>query len=225
MSGGFKYACFISYSHGEEALVKNFIDQFKAALKAYLEPWMDEEVFVDVDRLKAGFKYNEALAEAICQSVCMIVVYSPVYERRPYCGREYEAMERLEKQRLAHLAGAAGAGFNGLIIPVVLRGFSAAAAAHPGVAPGDRLLALHAGHPDDEPQPGIRRPDRGDRAADLPALPNLQRQRRRLLWRLHRLQPAGRSRGRAVASTAAVGQAVAADLSEPLTPAASRRAR
>lgn len=124
MSGGFKYACFISYSHGEEALVKNFIDQFKAALKAYLEPWMDEEVFVDVDRLKAGFKYNEALAQAICQSVCMIVVYSPVYERRPYCGREYEAMERLEKQRLLRLAGAAANGFKGLIIPVVLRGFA-----------------------------------------------------------------------------------------------------
>ena len=100
MTAGFKYACFISYSHGEQELVKGFIDQFKAALKAYLEPWMEEEVYVDVDRLKAGFKYNEALAKAICQSVCMVVVYSPVYERRSYCGREYEAMERLEIRRL-----------------------------------------------------------------------------------------------------------------------------
>lgn len=126
MSGGFKYACFISYSHGEQELVKNFIDQFKAALKAYLEPYMDEEVFVDVDRLKAGFMYNEALARAICESVCMVVVYSPVYERRPYCAREYEAMERLEKQRLARLAASAAAatGNRGLIIPVVLRGFA-----------------------------------------------------------------------------------------------------
>jgi hypothetical protein len=122
MSIGFKYACFISYSHGEQELVKGFIDQFKAALKAYLEPFMDEEVYVDVDRLKAGFKYNEALAQAICQSVCMVVVYSPVYERRPYCGREYEAMERLEAKRLAMLAGKGSS--KGLIIPVVLRGFA-----------------------------------------------------------------------------------------------------
>lgn len=123
MATGFKYACFISYSHGDHELVKGFIDQFKAALKAYLEPWMDEEVYVDVDRLKAGFKYNEALAQAICQSVCMVVVYSPVYERRPYCGREYEAMERLETRRLPRLAGRA-ANSKGLIIPVVLRGFA-----------------------------------------------------------------------------------------------------
>ena len=122
MATGFKYACFISYSHGEQELVKGFIDQFKAALKAYLEPWMEEEVYVDVDRLKAGFKYNKALAQAICQSVCMVVVYSPVYERRAYCGREYEAMERLETMRLARLAGPGVA--KGLIIPVVLRGFA-----------------------------------------------------------------------------------------------------
>lgn len=121
MSSGFKYACFISYSHGEQELVKGFIDQFKAALKAYLEPFMDEGVYVDVDRLKAGFKYDEALAQAICQSVCMVVVYSPVYERRSYCGREYAAMEWLEAKRLARLAGADAS--RGLIIPVVLRGF------------------------------------------------------------------------------------------------------
>ena len=122
MPCGFRYACFISYSHGEQALVQGFIDQFKSALKAYLEPFMDEEVFVDIDRLKVGFRYNEALAHAICQSVCMVVVYSPVYERRPYCGREFEAMVRLEQKRLALLAG--GSGSRGLIIPVVLRGFA-----------------------------------------------------------------------------------------------------
>ena len=121
MSSGFKYACFISYSHGEQALVKSFIDQFKEALKAYLEPYMEEEVYVDSDRLKASYMYNEALAQAICQSVCMVVIYSPVYERRPYCGREFEAMVRLEARRLSLLAKDGEP--RGLIIPVVLRGF------------------------------------------------------------------------------------------------------
>ena len=67
----FKYACFVSYCHGQYALVKGFIDQFKTALKAELEPFLDEEVFIDEDRLKPGFKYDEALAQAICQSACM----------------------------------------------------------------------------------------------------------------------------------------------------------
>jgi hypothetical protein len=116
----FKYACFVSYCHGQYALVKGFIDQFKTALKAELEPFLDEEVFIDEDRLKPGFKYDEALAQAICQSACMIVVYSPRYERSEYCVREYEAMSRLEEIRRS-LLGKADDG-RGFIIPVILRG-------------------------------------------------------------------------------------------------------
>lgn len=89
----FKYACFISYPHGQYELMKSFIEQLKKALNNYLEPLLDEEVYIDVDRLEPGYHYNEALAKAICQSICMIVVYSPKYERHSYCLREYQAME------------------------------------------------------------------------------------------------------------------------------------
>lgn len=122
----FEYACFISYSHANQNLVLGFMAQFKAALAASLEPLIDLPVFFDQDRLQGGYLYNEALASALCQSACMVAVYSPVYERRPYCGREFEAMVRLETQRLAlaGVAGVAGVGRGrGLIIPVVLRGF------------------------------------------------------------------------------------------------------
>jgi hypothetical protein len=120
MPTGFKYACFVSYCHGQYDLVKSFIDQLKAALKAELDTLLDEELYIDEERLKPGFLYNEELAKAICQSVCMIVVYSPRYERHEYCVREYEAMTRLEDTRRALLGPAAhGQGF---IIPVILRG-------------------------------------------------------------------------------------------------------
>ena len=120
MAGKFEYACFISYSHAKQDLVRGFIGQFKAALEASLDPLVDLPVYFDQDRLQGGYLYNEALASALCQSACMVAVYSPVYERRPYCGREFEAMVRLEAQRLA-IAGVARG--RGLIIPVVLRGF------------------------------------------------------------------------------------------------------
>ena len=81
---------------------------------------MDEKTYVDQDRLKPGFKFNEALARAICESVCMIVVYSPRYERHPYCLREFTAMERIEQKRRTQL-GAAGHEC-GFIIPVVFGG-------------------------------------------------------------------------------------------------------
>lgn len=118
----FKYACFISYCHGQYDLTRGFIDQLKLALKAELEPLLDEEVYIDEERLKPGYRYNEKLALAICQSVCMIVVYSPRYERHVYCGREFTAMELLEHARRQLLGGSPTKAAQGLIIPVIFRG-------------------------------------------------------------------------------------------------------
>lgn len=115
----FKYACFISYCHGQEDLIRGFIDQLKSGLKSELEPLLDEGLFIDEERLKPGYQYDEALARAICESVCMIVVWSPRYVRHEYCVREYEAMKRLEERRRRILGPTAhGRGF---IIPVILR--------------------------------------------------------------------------------------------------------
>lgn len=115
----FKYACFISYCHGQHDLIKGFIDQLKTALKGELETLLDEELFIDEERLKPGYEYDEALARAICESVCMIVVYSPRYVRHEYCVREYEAMRRLDERR-RQLLGPAAHG-RGFIIPIILR--------------------------------------------------------------------------------------------------------
>jgi hypothetical protein len=117
----FKYACFVSYCHGQHELVKSFIDQLKEALNAELDTLLDEEVYVDEERLAPGYRYNEALAKAICQSVCMIVVYTPRYERHEYCVREFEAMELLEKRRRERL-GSLLEDAKGFIIPIVFRG-------------------------------------------------------------------------------------------------------
>jgi hypothetical protein len=117
----FKYSCFISYCHGRKDLTKTFIDQLKATLESYLEPYLDEEVYIDDKRLLPGYRFNEALAKAICQSICMIVVYTPKYERHSYCLREFAAMERIEKSRRKLLGGRADAEV-GMIIPVIFRG-------------------------------------------------------------------------------------------------------
>ncbi|MET0253425.1 MAG: toll/interleukin-1 receptor domain-containing protein [Terrimicrobiaceae bacterium] len=118
---GFRYACFVSYCHGQHELMKGFIDQLKTALKAELELLMNEELYIDEERLSPGYRYNEELARAICQSVCMIVVYSPKYERQEYCVREFEGMEQLEKKR-GQLLGATADEARSFIIPIILRG-------------------------------------------------------------------------------------------------------
>jgi hypothetical protein len=117
----FQYACFISYCHGQADFTRRFIEELADALKAYLDPYLDEQVYIDQDRLQPGYKFNEALAEAICRSVCMVVVYSPRYEDHAYCMREYAAMEKIEQARFA-LLGQQLDRTKGMIVPVVLRG-------------------------------------------------------------------------------------------------------
>lgn len=114
-----RYSCFISYCHGEGELMRRFIDDLTVALKSYLEPFFDEGIYIDEERLEPGYHYNEALATALCQSVCMIVVYVPKYERHSYCLREFEAMERIETRRkqVTKLGRE-----KGMIFPIILRG-------------------------------------------------------------------------------------------------------
>jgi hypothetical protein len=116
-----KNACFISYCHGERELMTTFINQLKSALESSLEPYMDERVVIDTTRLAAGYNYNEALAEAICQSICMVAVLVPKYFEHAYCRRELEAMKRIETERF-NLLGTAATHGRGLIIPIILRG-------------------------------------------------------------------------------------------------------
>lgn len=68
-----------------------------------------------------GYNFDEALFKAICQSICMVVVYSPKYEDHVYCLREYTAMERIEMKR-KEILGNNASNEVGMIIPIVLWG-------------------------------------------------------------------------------------------------------
>ncbi len=124
-----KYSCFISFRHGdrslptEKNLLETIIRQLKTALASELEALTTKEVYVDWERLKGGDFYNQALAKALCESACMVVVYVPTYfdQHKTYCAREYKAMERLESKRLP-LVDSAAQLKHGLIIPIVFRG-------------------------------------------------------------------------------------------------------
>ena len=116
----FQHACFISYRHGQQQLMKRFVEDFHDALSSELEPLIDPlRVYRDVLRLEGGDFYNQALARSLCESVCMIMIFTPTYfnSDHTYCTREFAAMCRIEEARLRANAE------HGLIIPVVLRGF------------------------------------------------------------------------------------------------------
>src|SRR5688572_10736409 len=95
-----KHACFISYPHPKQGKqFEKIIDQLIAALEDYLGFFIGEKVYIDKERLRPGYNYNEALSKAICESACMIVVFTSLYASSDYCLREFFAMEQIEKIR------------------------------------------------------------------------------------------------------------------------------
>ncbi len=117
----FKHACFISYRHGQGELVSDFLDQFTNALESELKMHLAEDIYLDQQRLHAGTILNPSLALALCESVCMIMIYTPRYfaSDSTYCIREFLAMQAVESQRTQLVKAPTQKSF---IIPVVLRG-------------------------------------------------------------------------------------------------------
>lgn len=102
--------------------METFVEDFHEALGNEVRLLTELEVFVDWGRLTGGDFFNPALARALCESVCLIVVFTPTYfsNTHLYCAREYKGMEILETQRL-NLLGDPADKEHGLIIPIVLR--------------------------------------------------------------------------------------------------------
>ena len=115
-----KNACFISYVHGQGNFLKTFIEQLTQALKDYLDPYLQEDVWYDKQGLIGGYDYNRALPRQICNSVVMIVVFTPRYEKSLYCLREFLAMENIERSRI-RILGQSYDPVHRMIIPILLR--------------------------------------------------------------------------------------------------------
>jgi len=119
----FKYSCFVSYRHARRELAERILNGLCEALSNELELYIDQDIYVDRERLRGGDFYNENLATALCESICMIMIFTPTYfdKDHAFCAREYKAMERIEEDRLRAL-GALSDKKHGFIIPIVFRG-------------------------------------------------------------------------------------------------------
>jgi len=119
-----KYACYISYARSAQGkLMDVFLRNLTTALDDYLGAFMDEGIYFDKERLSPGYDYQRTLAQAICQSVCMIVVYTSLYANTPYCLQEFLAMEQIEKKRRDVIRTVLGRNTDrSMIIPIVIKG-------------------------------------------------------------------------------------------------------
>jgi hypothetical protein len=117
---GYEYCCFISYPHGQDNVLVPFVEDFVKGLETEIKAIMRRKVWVDYNFIKGGNRLDEEIGPDICRSVCMILLYTPLYfdTEHTYCARELKAMQDLESQRLKSLKDKG----KGLIIPIVLRG-------------------------------------------------------------------------------------------------------
>src|SRR5205809_8088227 len=88
------YSVFISYPHTQSHLLQAFIERFERELQDRVGLFVDFPLWYDKERLKPGFKYDNEIGTVLCESICLIALYMPVYEKHPYCLREFLAMER-----------------------------------------------------------------------------------------------------------------------------------
>jgi hypothetical protein len=139
----FANSCFISYRHSDLEQTRKIISQTVEALKAELEFLVPLPVFRDVERLQVGSFYNEALATALCKSVCMVMLYWPMYFslEHTFCSREYHAMLRWEAERLSRLSNPVDRQ-NGLIVVIAFRDFKKI----PAEISGNRLVCDFEAH-------------------------------------------------------------------------------
>ena len=119
----FKYSCFISYRASRTKLTTTFIKQLKEALDGEIATQLDREVYIDSERIRGGEWYNESLARALCESLCMILIFTPNYfsKEKTFCTREYLTMKILEQKRLETIRGKCDSSLR-FIIPIIFRG-------------------------------------------------------------------------------------------------------
>jgi TIR domain len=116
----FKCACFISYPHNAGKSVDKFVNRLKEELQDRVAQFVTDPIATDHDFM-TGADFNKAIAQKICESACLVVVYMPVYQRKTFCLQEYIAMERLQQERYQVLKNDLSGQF-GMILPLVYTG-------------------------------------------------------------------------------------------------------
>src|SRR6476659_7787048 len=96
-----RYACFLSYAQGHYDLMNKFTGQLTDAIRCYIEPYLDREteMFIDKEQLGGGDDIDRKIARALCESAAMLLIYTPKYESHSYTRREHAAMQLIEAER------------------------------------------------------------------------------------------------------------------------------
>ncbi|HEY6272509.1 MAG TPA: toll/interleukin-1 receptor domain-containing protein [Terriglobales bacterium] len=109
--------CFISWPHTQNPDITQCAQAVRKAIVGGLAlSFHDPQVFLDESEITGGSAWEMQLRRALCKSMSMVAICSPMYYRpeHRWCGLEWAAMEHLSSTRLH------GCDFKA-IIPVLVR--------------------------------------------------------------------------------------------------------
>jgi hypothetical protein len=102
IEAGYRHHCFISYPRIRNEDMMQCAERIKESIEADLALLLDSpKVFLDT-RITGGADWKNTLRRALCHSISMVALCSPIYYHpaHRWCGLEWAAMCGLESQRL-----------------------------------------------------------------------------------------------------------------------------
>jgi hypothetical protein len=100
---GYSYHCFVSWAYGDNPKLLDWATKLKTSIQNELGTYFSRpSVYLWTEANRVGTVWQEALREALCESISLVAVCTPVYFHpdHEWCGREWAAMTELSKKRL-----------------------------------------------------------------------------------------------------------------------------
>lgn len=103
---GYEHLCFISWAHLPTSMeMTSCVDRLEEEIGTHLAPsFPTPSIFRDKTALRVGDEWEKRIAKALCRSVAMVAICTPMYyhPQHRFCGLEWAAMEQLSRIRLVH---------------------------------------------------------------------------------------------------------------------------
>ena len=98
---GFEFPVFISWPHMIQARGEEIVRAVTRALENRFQDDGGASVFLDVERIKPGYVWDEAVRSSLCRSAVTVVFLVRTYFFSDFCRTEWAISEALSAQRLA----------------------------------------------------------------------------------------------------------------------------
>jgi hypothetical protein len=101
LGAGFRFPVFISWPHLIQSRGEEIVRAFSKALENRFRDDGGASVFLDVDRIKPGYVWDETLRASLCRSAVTIVFLVRSYFESEFCRLEWGISQSLSALRLS----------------------------------------------------------------------------------------------------------------------------